>query len=212
LGGETTSGLSGQATGSYSVTVSDGNGCTVSETATIALNGSLPVTIDPAYSEIDLGSSVQLSLTSAGTISWTPSNTLSCSDCANPTATPSVTTTYIANVTDANGCVGSDSVVVVIKMLCGELYVPNIFSPNGTGPQENNVFKVFGTPACVTDFQFEVFDRWGEMVFGTETFTDGWDGKYKNQDVNTGIYVYRMYAMLIDGTVVETSGNVTLVR
>lgn len=210
--GETASSISNQNAGEYGLTVTDGNGCNSNTSGIIGTTGSIPVSVDPAYSEIDLGSSVQLNLTGTGTVVWTPNTTLDCTSCSDPVATPSNSTTYVAIVTDPNGCSGSDSATVVIKMVCGELFLPTIFSPNGTGPADNNMFKAFGNPSCVTEFKLQVFNRWGEMVFDTETIAEGWDGQYKSQDANTGIYVYRLFAVLIDGTVVDTSGNLTLVR
>jgi len=161
---------------------------------------------------IDPGTSVQLTATGGTNYSWTPSSTLSCSNCPNPIASPTTTTIYYLSATDDNGCTGGDTAVVELKIACGDIYVPNTFSPNGTGPAANNTLKVFGNPACVEQLVFRVFDRWGELVFETTSISEEWNGQYKGKEMNTGIFVYTLYVLTIDGNEIDESGNVTLVR
>ena len=210
--GETTASLTNVPAGSYGVTVTDGNGCSATSNYSITTTGSLPVVIDPDYSLIDQGTSVQLTATGGTNYSWTPGSTLSCSNCPNPIASPTTTTTYYLSATDDNGCTGGDTAVVELKIACGDIYVPNTFSPNGTGPAANNTLKVFGNPACVEQLVFRVFDRWGELVFETTSMSEEWNGQYKGKDMNTGIFVYTLYVLMIDGNEIDESGNVTLVR
>lgn len=211
--GETTGSLSGLSAGNYSVQVTDDNGCTASENFTIATTGSLPISISPSYVEIEEGESVQLTATGGENYTWTPASGLSCTDCSDPVASPDVTTTYYVSATDDNGCVGGDSSIVVIKLPCGELFVPTIFSPNEVGPTENNKLCVFGTPSCIEELKFEVYDRWGEKVFETDDISKCWDGTYKDKLMNSGIFVYRLYVKLYNNDEpIDISGNTTLVR
>lgn len=211
--GETSTSISGLGAGNYGVTVTDDNGCTATGSFVISTTGSLPVSIDPSYTEISAGENVQLTAIGGETYTWTPAAGLSCTNCPNPVASPAVTTTYYVSATDDNGCTGSDSSVVVIKLPCGELFVPTIFSPNGVGPTQNNKLCVFGTPACIEEFKFEVYDRWGEKVFESDDITKCWDGTHKDKLMNSGIFVYRLYAKLYNVTEpIDISGNTTLVR
>lgn len=205
--GATVTNLSG---GSYTVTVTDGNGCSTSATYTVAVLGGITVDAYPETSTILEGQSVVLTATGALTYQWTPSTGLSCSDCASPTASPSTTTTYIVTGTDANGCTGSDTVTVYVQTVCGDLFVPNIFSPNGNGPQANEFLCIYGN--CISELHYAVYNRWGELVFETTSTEICWDGNYKNKPAISGVYAYKLYAMLFNGDVVETSGNLTLVR
>lgn len=69
-----------------------------------------------------------------GSVAWTPSNGLSCTDCPNPFANPSVTTTYQVSVTNPAGCVGFDFVTVYVNEL-----------PAGILPEEPQTYCP-GTP------------------------------------------------------------------
>jgi gliding motility-associated-like protein len=209
---EITSGLTGLAAGNYSVLVTDDNGCTATESFIISTTGLLPVDIDPSYALIDAGETVQLTVTGGQNYTWTPATGLSCTDCANPIASPTTSTTYYVTATDPNGCTGGDTILIEIKMACGEIFVPTAFSPNDKGPSANNMLCVYGTPACIKELLFQVYDRWGEVVFETTDITKCWNGMYKDKMMNSGIYVYRLYAELTNGDIVDTSGNTTLVR
>jgi gliding motility-associated-like protein len=211
--GETTTSLSELAAGTYSVQVTDDNGCTASQSFTLNTIGNLPVNIDPSYVEIEAGESVVLTATGGDNYVWTPTTGLSCTTCPNPTANPTVTTTYYVSATDDNGCVGGDSSIVVIKLACGDLFVPTIFSPNGTGPDANNKLCVFGTASCIEELKFQIFNRWGEIVFETTDIENCWDGNYKDKPANSGIFVYRLYVKLYNNDEpIDISGNTTLVR
>jgi len=65
---------------------------------------------------------------------------------------------------------------------------------------------------CISELNYAVFNRWGEKVFETTGPESCWDGTYKGQPVKSGVYAYKLYAKLFDNTVVEESGNLTLVR
>ncbi|PKR82124.1 hypothetical protein CW751_01950 [Brumimicrobium salinarum] len=68
------------------------------------------------------------------------------------------------------------------------IYVPNAFTPDQR--KYNEVFK----PVVydVTDYTFEVYNRWGQKIFSTHNTKEGWDGTYKNKIAKDGIYVYRI--------------------
>ena len=68
---------------------------------------------------------------------------------------------------------------------------------------------------CITELNFSIFNRWGELVFKTESLEGMekcWDGQFKGKDAITGVYAYKLYVMLNNGDVIEKSGNVTLTR
>ena len=59
---------------------------------------------------------------------------------------------------------------------------------------------------------FKIFNRWGNLVFETNQLNDGWDGYYKGELQNTGIYVYTLDATFSNGKNIKESGDITLIR
>ena len=89
------------------------------------------------------------------------------------------------------GCVDSlsRSVFVVDEFV---MYVPNVFTPDFDGINDRFYFE--GIDVDKDDFTLQIFDRWGEVVFTSTTFEEGWDGSYNRRShfVPDGIYVYRI--------------------
>jgi gliding motility-associated-like protein len=203
----TTASISGLAPGTYTVTITDGNGCTGTATAIVGTVSTANINAGPDV-VITTGSTTTLVATGGVTYSWTPSTGLSCTNCSSPDANPDTTTMYIVTATDANGCVGSDTVIVYVEEPCGNLWVPTAFSPNAD--YNNDKLCVYG--GCILSMTFQIFDRWGEVVFETTTNELCWDGYYKDKQMNSGVFAYYLIATLSNGDVVEKSGNITLVR
>jgi gliding motility-associated-like protein len=202
----------GLSANEYTLEITDENGCTVSY-GPIAVGGTVPPVIDvvPNNTTIDASDEVILNLTinpSSGSdvILWTPSAGLSCTNCLSPTASPSETTTYVVTVSNADGCVVSDTVTINVNNPCGEIFVPTIFTPNGD--ELHDQLCVLG--GCVESISFEIFNRWGERVFKTENPEECWDGTFRGQKLNTGVFVYKVKGIRTDGSEFEDAGNVTI--
>jgi gliding motility-associated-like protein len=194
-------------TTTYTVTVSVGS-CSDTATFTVVVfNG--PTANAGADATINIGGNTILSGNGGGTYSWSPSTGLDNPNIQNPTATPTVTTVYVLTVVDSNGCSSMDTVIVTVTLDCGELFIPNIFSPNGDG--HNDVLKVYGTP-CVDDFTWQIFDRWGELVYESTDPAEEWDGTFKGKELDPAVFVYKLKGTFITGLEFERSGNVTLVK
>ncbi|NBU91842.1 MAG: gliding motility-associated C-terminal domain-containing protein, partial [Flavobacteriia bacterium] len=119
---------------------------------------------------------------------------------------------YFVNVSNANGCLGIDSMLVTVKLICGEFFVPTIFSPNGVGPDANNKLQVFCKEVCVKDFSLMIYDRWGQKVFESVDVNASWDGFYKGRPAQEGNYVFELTVQLYDESIVRKTGSLTLVR
>ena len=89
------------------------------------------------------------------------------------------------------------------------LYSPNAFSPDGDGI--NDLFKVSGQG--MSDFQIEIYNRWGQMVYKSIDLSNGWDGTFKGKNMPTGTYVYKIKTSnYVDEQKLVKSGTVALVR
>ncbi len=109
------------ATTTYTVVVTNGNGCTASDQVVVMIN-MLPIADAGAFAEICIGSSTQLNASGSsgnGTLgyAWSPPTGLSATNIPNPMANPIATTTYTVTVTDGNGCSASDQVTVLVNPL-----------------------------------------------------------------------------------------------
>ncbi len=211
-GGEITSSITGNA-GDYTVTITDAQGCELQENYTIGLTNNLNATITPDDITITGGESVQLEVTLDpdavdAVYSWTPPGGLNCTDCPNPIASPSETTTYIVAVSSGDGCYDTSMVTVFVTLPCGDLFMPTIFSPNSDGL--NDELCLLGD--CIVELDLKIYDRWGELVFETTTQDNCWDGSYRGKPMNSAVFVYKLFVRTSDGTEIEESGNVNLVR
>ena len=93
------------------------------------------------------------------------------------------------------------------------VYIPNAFSPNQDAI--NDEFKIYyATPPI--EFQLEVFDRWGNKLFHTNDPNIGWNGFYRNEDMQTGVYVYKLETVINSCIGIPKSifkkGDVTLIK
>ncbi len=104
---------SATSTTTYTLIVTDANGCIDIDDVVVTV-APLPVAL--AGSDVTLcnGSSIQLNGSGGTSYSWSPATSLSCSTCFNPSSSATSTTTYTLTVTDANGCTGTDDVIVTV--------------------------------------------------------------------------------------------------
>lgn len=93
---------------------------------------------------------------------------------------------------------------IALAAYAAEIFVPNIFSPNDDG--QNDLFQPRGTEPF--EYEMRIYDRWGNLVFSTTDFSEGWDGTFRNQRMNSAVFVY----YVLSGGEVINKGNVTLVR
>ncbi|TND07955.1 MAG: PKD domain-containing protein [Bacteroidetes bacterium] len=105
------------ATTIYTVTVTDASGCTASDAITVFVNS---VAADAGANDtICMNGNITLNASGGVTYSWSPAGSLSCTSCQSPVATPTVSTTYTVDVTDANGCTSSDTVAISVFICTG---------------------------------------------------------------------------------------------
>ncbi len=143
---------------------------------------------------------------------WEPASDLDNPNSPNPNTSLSTTTTYRVTITDLNtGCeVIAFRRLRVFEVNCGEpdIFIPTAFSPNGD--LTNDVLYVRG--ANIREVEFQLFNRWGELVFETTEINKGWDGTYKGKEADPGVFVYQVRAICYDGQEFIDKGNITLLK
>ena len=93
---------------------------------------------------------------------------------------------------------------------------PNLTHPTAFVPaspiEQNRIFRFFGNPAYVNEYELKVFNRWGELLFETKDLEQGWDGIFNGQRMPEGTYVF--IAKVIDqaGRTFEYAGTVLLLK
>lgn len=139
---------------------------------------------------------------------WSPAGALNNPFIANPLATLSTDTYFTVQVTDSIGCTASDG--VFIKVYEGPMYyLPNAFSPNGDGL--NDIFRPIPVGIHSTEY-FRVFNRYGDLMYQTNKWMEGWDGMHKGKKALSGTYVWTIKGIDKNGKVVEMQGTVILVQ
>ena len=187
--------------GKYWVTVTDGNNCSATDTLNILSLDTIPINFLPADQELCYGNVLKITVPNYSTYQW---NTGSLADFIDITNFG----TYYLTVKDFNNCIGTDSIVIQ-KKNCIYIGIPNAFTPNGD--TKNDIFKPTILQA-VQNFNFTVFNRYGQKVFETNEYGKGWDGTLKGKPQSSGSYVYNIRYTNIFGVETVENGYVLLIR
>lgn len=207
---QTSNTFTGLTSGTKTITIKDAYCGILTKTVVVDVKASPYVYAGTDVTIVD-GDAVTLQGTSTGTaasIAWTPNTTLTGANTFTPVATPKVTTNYTLTVTEQNGCVSSDNVLVTVIPYC--VKVMNAFTPNGDGI--NDKWLVTNGAACTKQIIAKVFNRYGELVYSNENYNNDWDGKYKGKPVADGTYYYVLQYRLINGNSIPVKGDVTILR
>jgi gliding motility-associated-like protein len=165
----------------YTALVTDlTNGCvsTISVSVTVS---QLQVQASPNNITINPGQSVQLQAFGAMFYTWSPDTSINCITCPDPVVAPTSSILYTVLGYDTSGCRGTATVNIVAD----SLVIPNVFSPNGDGINDELLFNYYGNAF----YQIAVYDRWGKQIFNTTDKNAMWNGKTgSGADVPEGVY------------------------
>jgi gliding motility-associated-like protein len=169
-----------------------------------------PVLVVDGDTSINIGETATVYASGGTTYYWFSEGdgAISCPTCSVSMVQPTVTTQYIVIASNSSYCSVRDTVTVTVDINCGDFFMPNAFSPNDDGL--NDVINVHGR--CISTFNLQIYDRWGEKVFETSSLTEGWDGTYRGQKMNTGVFVYKVDGIDLLGEPFKMKGNITLMR
>lgn len=210
--------------GPHIVNVSDPLGCSVEIELEVSQPEEITVTFPSSVIEVELGDTtfrlepIIVNTLPIDTFLWTPNTTLFPPDVQNPFVRTLESQEYSLTVTDINGCIGIGNVFIDIDKN-RNVYIPNVFTPNGQGPGLNDDFRVFGCTGVEEITSARIFNRWGNLIFeSTELIPDCeggtkiWDGRFNDRTVNPGVYVYLIEVTFLDGISLLYRGDITVLR
>ena len=211
--------------GFFNVIVEDANGCADTTPVSIIAPEAIELEIIPPDPVVLLGDSVMLELIVSNTqgpvdsLAWghDEPGSLSCYDCFTPWAMNVTPATYFVQVWDSAGCLAETQVLVNVDNR-RNIYLPNVFSPNRDG--RNEEFRIFTGQGVERIQSVRVFNRWGELMTEVRDQLpdpDGvyvWDGEFKGRQMQPGVYVYMAEVIFIDrpNDPVIVTGDLTLLR
>ncbi len=204
--------------GSYLVTLINEDGCRTEETVEVS-RLDIDESIIIGNAEILKGNKESFETNSLGDLPgisyvWSIDGEVVCMDCLSIDIMPEVDSELCMTASYADGC--SQEVCLDLTVaIKTELYVPNIFSPNGDGM--NDFFKFQSNSDNLMIESVTIFDRWGEVMFEasgaiTNEETIMWDGTFNGSPCNNGVYIYVIKYLDTEGEMVNKVGDVTLMN
>jgi len=203
------------AAGIYTVVVENTHGCTdtILDTVGQPLQVMLSFSPDTVQGVANYATPLNPNVVNAinPVYAWTPATGLSCTNCADPTATLQAPQLYYLTVSDSLNpkCAVTDSVWVLLK---GPLLMPDAFTPNGDG--KNDLFGPISHVYVIVK-EFHIYNRWGQLVHNSTSY---WDGKFDGKEQPSGTYIYYIEGQYEDpsnpGNYItgKQEGAVTLLR
>ena len=197
----------------YQLMVTDANGCSSLQPATVTLT----VTPQPLSAGDDTTvlkgqpvplDAIDLNHTGFTNYTWSPSTWLSDPTSQAPIATPQETTTYTVEASSPAGCRSVSSMTIKVYTAV-DIFVPSGFTPNGDG--HNDYLKAI--PMGIREFKyFAVYSRWGAQVFQTADPSKGWDGTINGQLQPAGPFVWMAAGVDYQGNLIQRKGTTILIR
>lgn len=194
----------------FEVAVTDTNGCTSSDLASIVVIN--PLVLSDFDTSIVIGDIINLPFnadTSVYNIVWTPSDGLSCDDCPQPSLQPLADVVYQLTVTDIRDCFSATATYTVEIKPETFIKLPTTFTPNGDGVNDYIFVEGWGIKELL---EYQIFNRWGEMMFETNNKEVGWDGHYKGTLQNNDVYVFKVRALTWRDETQTLEGHINLMR
>ncbi len=204
----------------YDLWIQDSNGCLQQQAFTMPVPFNQIVEL-PSVLTMDFGImntlTPQLNIPAhlVKSVSWTPFNNLSCSDCLQPEIQPLEDRIYTIRVEDQFGCQGTASTTINVKTKV-KAFIPSAFSPNNDN--QNDQLTIYANEWQISSvIDFQVFDRWGNLLYKNQNFPPnqpafGWDGKINGQRSPNGIYVVIAKVKLVNDQIEIIRGQSLLMK
>ncbi|HET6225856.1 MAG TPA: T9SS type B sorting domain-containing protein, partial [Bacteroidia bacterium] len=194
----------------YTVSVKDANSCVTQVPTELYV---IPPLVDIKYdTTIIVGDTIHLPISNKGgsvKFTWTPTDGLSCLQCTRPTVHPLNDIIYNVHMEDIKKCTTADGVFSIHVKPLTFIKVPTTFTPNGDGNNDIIYVKGWGIKDLIS---FQIYNRWGELVFETSELSEGWNGYYKDVLQNNDVYTYKVVALDYFDKQQELQGHINLMR
>lgn len=202
--------------GTYGTTITDALGCTWEGEGTVEEPDQVLIDLGETVT-LQYGDSIQLEANFNQAIDsfyWTPATLVPCGTCRKPFVRPFNSTTFSITAINEFGCEGTEEVKVNV-LTNRPVYIPNTFSPNGDG--NNDEFMIYSGVGVVKILTFEIYGRWGEALYERRNIDPyledfGWDGRSRGRKLSTGVYIYYAEIEFADGSTEMFRGDITLLR
>ncbi|MBI2258028.1 MAG: gliding motility-associated C-terminal domain-containing protein [Flavobacteriia bacterium] len=208
--GETTQNLTQLQAGSYSVTVTDANGCVKTTNVDVSQISS-PVSLSANSTPTCEGKSE--GSVSVSAIGSSPPYTYIWNNGSTDSSQIGLSIgTYSVNVTDQAGCQSNISVSVAQPENnegCIAIEMPNVFTPDNDG--KNDFFgpvKAFN----IKEYHVTITNRWGNSIYEADGYSPGWDGKSNGKEIHDGVYFYIVDYVDVFGEGGRLQGYIHLVK
>ncbi|BAV05710.1 T9SS type B sorting domain-containing protein [Filimonas lacunae] len=189
--------------GNYWVKVTDAHACETTGTTAVTRVADKPGNfIDTDTAMCTYASVVLQPYTTFSSYVWSTGAT-------QPSITVNQPGSYTLQVTDTNGCIGEEVVVVSAKACANSIYFPSAFTPDGNG--KNDQFKPLVTGA-ILKYHFSIYNRWGQCIFNTDNPANSWNGFYKSKSQEVGNYVWMCSYQFAGEKEKVEKGSVVLIR
>ncbi len=206
-----------KSTTSFILNVFESFGCPKPGSDTVIVQVVPPLNVFAGNdTNIVIGQPLQLNAISNGTVfNWVPVTGMNNPSILNPLivlnagSIPENEITYTLQVSTAEGCITSDDIVVRLFNTLPSIFVPNAFTPNQDGRNDNIKPILAGMKGLIF---FRIYNRYGQLIFDTRVQGKGWDGRVKGELQNSNAFVYHCQAEDYTGKRVERHGTFVLVR
>jgi gliding motility-associated-like protein len=202
--------------GTYVAIAINENGCRSSFSESILLNMvDLPVT--PILSIIgsskfckDESRLLKVVIPNGLTVNWYKNNTL-INNYSKDTMRVNDAAEYTVKYMNTSGCLSLVSNKIITEIGCNNtnIYVPDIFSPNGDGI--NDVVKAVCVGIAKLKY-FKIYNRWGNILFETTEESKGWDGRFRGQIQPSDSYIWLVEGIDTNGKEIRKTGTLNLIK
>jgi gliding motility-associated-like protein len=195
------------AFGNYPVTLAAINRCgNDSSTMNFIVQLDTTLTISPDTTVFS-GDTARVWASGGSNFNWTSPVTIECDTCQSGFGIFIEKAPVYVTLNDQYNCPVLDTVNVSVYKEFG-IYIPNTFTPNNDG--KNDVFEVYHYG--VNAISLEIYNRFGELIFTTNSLVTVWDGSYKGKTVQNEVYTYVVRYSAFDGRADKLNGKVLVLK